>query len=217
MVFYDTPAAVVFLSPLLRPIYIRAKRNETVRKRRELILEFKDCTDAVLTSMRAGSSAENAFRAAGKEMEFFYGPESEICRELALMTRGLDSNVPLEELLEEFAYRSGAEEIQDFADVFAIAKRSGGNMSEILSRTISQIQNRIDVEREIGVMTSSSRLEQRIMDVVPIGIIAYMRLTSEGFMDPLYGSISGVLIMTACLAVYAAAFLMSEKIADIHV
>ena len=217
MVFYDTPMAAVLMSPLIFPICMRERRQEEEKRRQELIREFKECTASVLTAMKSGNSAENAFRSAGEEMAFSYGSGSAICCELDLLARGLDSNVPLENLLYEFAERSGAEEIRDFAEIFAIAKRSGGNMTEIMSRTITQIQNRIDVEREISVMMSSSRLEQRIMDVVPIGIIAYMRLTSEGFMDVLYGNVAGILIMSVCLAVYGAAYLLSEKIAEIHV
>ena len=217
MVFYDTPAAAIVLSPLIFPICMRDRRQREERRRQELVREFKECTASVLTAMKAGNSAENAFRSAGEEMAFSYGSDSAICCELDLITRGLDSNIPLENLLFDFAARSGAEEILDFAEVFAIAKRSGGNMTEIMNRTISQIQNRIDVEREIGVMMSSARLEQNIMDVVPIGIIAYMRLTSEGFMDVLYGNFSGILIMSICLAIYGAAYILSEKIAEIHV
>ena len=217
LVFYDTPLAMVPLLPLARPICRRSREREEERRRGELVLEFKECTAAVLTSMKSGSSAENAFRNAGEEMAFSYGEESAICIEMGLIARGLDSNVPLENLLSDLADRSGAEEIRDFAEVFAIAKRSGGNMTEIMNRTITQIQNRIDVEREISVMMSSSRLEQQIMDVVPIGIIAYMRVTSEGFMDVLYGNPAGVVIMSVCLAVYGAAFVLSEKITAIRV
>ena len=215
LVFYDTPVAVIFLSPLIRPICIRSRQQEDEQRRRELILEFKECMAAVLTAMKSGNSAENSFRSAQREMEFSYGRGSAICQELELISRGLDSNVPLEVLLSEFAQRSRADEIRDFAEVFAIAKRSGGNMTEIMGRTISQIQNRIETEQEIGVMMSSSRLEQRIMDVVPVGIIAYLRLTSEGCMDVLYGNPAGVLVMSLCLGVYLAAFVMSEKISDI--
>ena len=215
LVFYDTPAAAICLAPLIRPICVRSRKQDDEERRRELIQEFKECMSSVLTAMKSGNSAENSFRYAQREMEFAYGRGSAICQELELISRGLDSNVSLEVLLSEFADRSGAEEICDFAEVFAIAKRSGGNMTEIMSRTISQIQNRIEVEQEIAVMMSSSRLEQRIMDVVPVGIIVYLRLTSDGFMDVLYRNAFGILVMSICMLVYLAAYLMSEKISDI--
>lgn len=216
-IFYSSLLAVIFLLPLLVPIFLRRKRKEEDRRRKELVQQFKECSNSILTALKAGKSAENAFRDAVQEMKFLYGEKSEICKELKLIVRGLDNNIPLENLLAEFGEHSGADEIRDFAEVFSIAKRSGGNMTEILGRTITQIQNRIDVEREISVMISNSQLEQSIMDVVPFAIIAYIRISSEGFMDVLYGNAAGILIMTACLVVYLVAFVISERIVAIHV
>ncbi len=216
-VFYSSAAAFLFLLPLLGPIYRRQKRAEEEQQCRELVLEFKECMNSVMTALKAGYSCENAFREAGREMEFLFGNGSRMCKELQLIGGGLDSNVALETLLEEFAMRSGSEEIRDFAEVFTIARRSGGNMTEILQRTMTQIQERIDVEREISILVSSKRLEQLIMDVVPFGIIAYIGISSRGFFDVLYHNPAGIAVMTVCLAVYVAAFRLSERIIAIKV
>ncbi len=216
-VFYSSLLAVPFLLPLLLPFCLRKKRIQEEKRCAELVEEFKECMNSVLTGMKAGYSCENAFREAEKEMQFLYGGQSEICKELRLIRGGLDSNVALEALLNEFALRSGSEEIRDFAEVFAIARKSGGNMTEILQRTMSQIQERIDVEREIRILVSSKKLEQVIMDVVPFGIIAYIGISSRGFFDVLYRNPVGIVVMTVCLAVYMAAFWLSEKIIAIRV
>ncbi len=79
------------------------------------------------------------------------------------------------------------------------------------------IQNRIEVENEINVMISAKKLEQSIMDLVPFIIILYIGVTSKGFFDVLYHNPAGILIMTGCLVVYFAAFLLSEKIIRIRV
>ena len=150
-------------------------------------------------------------------MEFLFGEDSGICRELYRIDRGLDNHIPLEKLLQEFADRCGVDEIQEFAEVFSIAKRSGGNMSEILARTISMIQSRIDVEAEIRVMLSEKVLEQRIMNAVPFLIIFYISASSKGFFNVLYGNLTGVLVMSACLAVYLFAFGLSERIMAIRI
>ena len=55
------------------------------------------------------------------------------------------------------------------------------------------------------------------MNLIPFLIMAYLQLTSAGFFDVLYGNPAGIVIMTGCLAVYLAAFLLSEKIVDIEV
>lgn len=216
-IFYSSLLAAVFLTPLLIPIYLRQKRRSNEKKRKELVTEFKECINSVMMAMKAGYSAENAFLSANREMGFLYGKHSIICRELNLLEGGLENHVPLDQLLSEFAARSKVSEIEDFAEIFMIARKSGGNMTQILSRTVLQIQSRIEVEKEIDVLVSSRKLEQHIMDLVPFAIILYISVFSRGFFDVLYHNPAGILIMTVCLGVYLAAFLLSEKILSIPV
>ena len=55
------------------------------------------------------------------------------------------------------------------------------------------------------------------MNLVPLGIILYMRLTSPGMMSNLYGNTVGIITMTGCLVVYIMGRFLAEKIADIRV
>ena len=55
------------------------------------------------------------------------------------------------------------------------------------------------------------------MDVVPIGIIAYLKISAMGTLDVLYGNLFGVCFMTVCLALYVGAIYLSERILDIRV
>ena len=90
-------------------------------------------------------------------------------------------------------------------------------MTDILSRTITLIQSRIEVEREIQVLLSARKMEQHIMDLVPFFIIIYIQLTSPGFFDVLYHNAAGVLFMSICLILYLFSFVLSEKILAIRV
>lgn len=215
--FYQSPLAVPFLVPLVIPVSYSCRRRRMRKQHKERTEQFKEMMTAVLTSLRAGYSAENAIRDSYREMEFQYGAGSWICTEILRIIHGMNNRIPVEKLLLEFSERSGLEEVKEFAQVFVIARKKGGNMSQILQRSISLIQSRIDVESEIAVMISQKRMEQTIMDVVPFVIILYIRMTSPGFFDVLYHNAAGVMIMTICLAVYCAALLLSEKIIDIRV
>ena len=90
-------------------------------------------------------------------------------------------------------------------------------MTDILSRTITLIQSRIEVETEIQVMLSAKKMEQHIMDLVPFFIIVYIQLSSPGFFDVLYHNMAGILFMSICLVLYLSAFVLSEKILAIKV
>jgi tight adherence protein B len=135
-----------------------------------------------------------------------------ICQELNLMKRGLVLNQTLEELLWDFGRRSGVDEITEFAEVFSIAKRSGGNLGEVITQCAGQISHRTESEEEIQTLLSNKRLEQKIMNVMPFGILLYVESSNPTYFDMLYHNFSGVVIMTLCLAVYLAAYVLAERI-----
>lgn len=215
--FYRSVVAAVLMLPLVYPLTKRELRIRNKKRQRALTISFREVMNSVSASLKAGYSAENAFRAAYADMVMLFGRKSPIAEELYRIGTGMDSNVPLERLLKDFARRAGSEEITEFAEVFAIAKRSGGNMAAIMDRTSALIRSRLDTEEEIGVLISAKKMEQKIMDLVPFLILLYISAASGGFFDVLYHNPAGILIMTGCMGAYLAAFLLSEKIADIRV
>ena len=188
-----------------------------MRNRRLVGIQFRDAISSVLTCLKAGYSAENAFIEACHDMEMLYGKKSLICSALIRLKKGLKNNVPIEKLIYKMGKDTGNPDIMDFAEVFAVAKKSGGNMTQIIGRTITVISEKMDVEKEIDVLISAKRMEARIMNLVPFFIIFYISLTSFGFFDPLYHNLFGIIFMTVCAGLYITAYLMSERIVNINV
>lgn len=202
--------AVVYIS-------LRRTREKCARERRErLAVQFKDTVLAVSAGMQAGRAAENAFLEAEGEIRGLYGRESEMARELALLRKGLRNQLPLEQMLLNLGERSGVEEIRDFTEVFAVAKRMGGNLKEIIRRTAELTQQRMDVDREIGTLLASKRYEQKVMTLIPFLLFGYMQISSKGFFDILYHNAAGILVMTICLAIYLAACVLGDRLMDIR-
>lgn len=215
--FYRSWIACVVLMPGLIIFMKRKKRELAKRKRQELSMQFKDMILSVAAGQKAGYSIENAFREAYGDMAMLYGEKSVICTELKYILTGLDNNVVLEKLLYSLGARSGLPDVMQFADVFLIAKRSGGNMTDILAKTATVIEKKAETDKEIQLMISGKKTEQKIMNMVPFLIIFYVGTTSRGFFDVLYHNLIGVIVMTVCLGFYLAAYVLSEKIVDIEV
>lgn len=193
----------------------RKRRREKIREaRRKLVLQFQECILSVAASLRTGYSAENAFLESLQDMRRLYGENADICREIELIRRGLVINITLEELLEDFGRRSGSEEIRDFAEVFVIAKRSGGSIPEIITASVQLIKQRIQAEEDIHAALSSRKLEQRIMNAMPFVIVLYIESTNKGYFDSLYHNFFGAVIMSVCLAVYLGAGFLAGHILD---
>ncbi len=194
----------------------RAIREGQAARQNELASQFLDALRTVSASLLAGVSMENAWREASKEVGNLYGNDAILLHELDEINHSVAVNMPIEKLLDEFADRSGNADIMSFAEVFAFAKRSGGNFASIIEETSEHMRARHDTEREIQVLVASRKLEQRVMNVVPIFILAYLKLTSGEFLVPLYGNLFGVFFMTACLGMYGITIFLADKILDIQ-
>lgn len=214
--FYDS-----WLGMILVPVmYLIIRRRQILaaiaQRQRQLEREFLDALRTVSASLLAGYSMENAWRQAQREIESAYGKQSFLYRELEWMNHSLGYNMPLEQLISNFAVRTGNADIASFSEVFAFAKRSGGNFVTIIEGTTQHMRVRYETEREIQVLVASRQMEQKVMNVMPILILAYLKVTSSGFLDVLYGNTAGVLFMSGCLLAYGGAILLAEKILDIR-
>ena len=79
------------------------------------------------------------------------------------------------------------------------------------------MQKKLEVRQEIQLMVAAKRLEQNIMNIVPFGILAYLKLTSADFLSIVYGNVFGICFMSICLGVYGFALFLSDRILEIKV
>ena len=80
-----------------------------------------------------------------------------------------------------------------------------------------RISAKIEVEREVDTVIAGKKLEGKIMSVMPFLILTYLNIASKEFIDPLYGNLSGVFVMSAALLIFAGATAINRRISDIKV
>ena len=215
--FYRHVAAFL---PLLLPgrIYYRKEAEELLQKKTEDVrLQFKEMLFLAVAGQRAGYSVENAFFKGYEDLQSLYGRDSAVCKMLREVKSGTENNIPMGELWKRIGEKSGIVEIAEFASVFIVAKESGGGMAAMLENTAQTIAEKAETKKEIAVLLSAKRLEQKIMNLMPCLLLLYMNAASPGYFGALYGSVEGVLIMTVCLSCYLFVFGVSEKIAKIEI
>ena len=206
------------LAAVIAGVYVRMKREELAWKRKQLLhYHFRDFLAALHTAMLAGYSVENGVKQAAKDLERLYGSSDVLCVELHDILRQMHFQKPVEVLFRDLGRRSGLEDIRNFAGILSIAKRTGGNMNMILQCTWRNLCGKIDTKQEIDTMIAARKYEQKLMSLMPAGIILYLRLTFQGFIERMYGNPAGVLVMTVCLGVYAGAYFFGKKLTDIRV
>lgn len=215
--FYNSWLAVFGLSPLAL-IYLYQWRKECCREKEMQFREqFKDAMQMFSSALRTGYSVENAIREAERELRPVYPRSCRIREEFERMVHRLDMNMTVEQVLKDFARRVRQEDAEHFAEVFVIAKRTGGDSISVLKSSIRTIGDKIEVERQIQTMLAAKNLEFKIMCVIPLGMVMYMRIAFPEFLDVLYGSVAGVFLMSVCLGVYILAYWLGKRMIRIEV
>lgn len=215
---YKSLPVFLILGPVtafLLPVFMKPKLKKARLER--LTVQFREAIGILNGYISAGSSVENAFGTSAGQLEKLYGKNAEITAEFRRISVFVQLNRPVGEVLQDFADRSGLQDIRNFAEVFIIAGKTGGNLRDIIDRTATVLREKMAVGEEIINMTASRRYEQKVMDVIPFFIILYLDLTSPGFLDIMYTTLIGRLVMTGCLAMIAVAYFLSAKLLDIRV
>lgn len=198
--------------------FLKMQRKKcTARQQRELNYQFRDALTAMNVAVQAGYSAENAVRASVKDLGRLYEKGSDILDEFRYIESQLRLSVPVEELFLDLGKRSGVEDIENFAAVFYTAKRTGGDMTQVIQKVARMLSDKIEVKKEIEATLAAKKSEQMVMSIMPAGIICYLKLTSPGFLDVLYGNPFGICAMTVCMVIYGLSYWLGVKIVDIEV
>ena len=214
-VFFENVIAAVVLSAAVA-VAAQEPFREYCKKQRlkKLLLQFKDLLETLTSSYSAGQTTTMAFADAMGEMASLYGENSDIVSELRMINAGLQHNYNIEDLLLNFAQRSGLDDVDSFANVFEVCNRKGGNIKQIVAETRSVINDKIEIEMEIQTMIAGAKNELNIMMVMPFIIMLAMRglgSTATGASALLINFIAKLV----ALGIFAGAYVVGSKLVDI--
>lgn len=213
---YNSLLFGILLLPYI-PYYVKEKRNKLKEGRKwKLNLQFRDSINCISSALESGYSIENAIKEAYDDMKLSYREDDLIMRELKMIIGAISNNRTIEEVFLEFSERSGIEDIKSFADIFATAKRTGGNLILIIKSTADVIHTRVELKRELRTVIASKKYEADIMKIIPFGILIYLRLFSPDMVRALYGNLFGIVFMTVILLIYLILCKISDQIVKIE-
>lgn len=215
--FYESLIAFLVLLPFGAWYFLRWEEECIRKKQREFQEQFREAIQSISASMRVGYSVENAIKETKKDLSVLYNENMAIQREFTHMVRQIYLQVPMEQIMEEWADRVQQEDVRNFVNVFVMAKKSGGNMIGIMRNSADQIRDKLEVRSEIETMLAARKYEFKVMSAIPFGMIAYMKVSFSEFMGILYGNLLGIGVMSICLAIYFGAYTLGERIVNIEV
>ncbi len=217
-IFYRSHIICILLCPLAL-LYPRIKTRSIIEKRKyELNIQFRDMLYSLSSALSAGKSLELAFRDILSDLEVLYPfPDTPIITEVEYIVRKIEMNETVEEALCDFANRVHLEDVDNFVDVIRICKRTGGNIIEVLKNTSNIINDKIEIKHEINTLLAQRNLERKLLNLLPPAMVLIISASSYEYIQPVFTTIPGRLVMTVAILLLAAAYFISKKIMDIKV
>lgn len=199
--------AVRFFVPAISDMLLN-RRNKALER------QFMDMLEALSASLSAGNTMFNAIVNARSDLLNQYSEKDLIIVELDEIVAGTENGKMLEEMLLSFGQRSGNEDIQNFGNVISNCYRIGGNFGDVVRRTREIISDKVAVADEIATKIASNKLQHNAMCIMPIALVAMLKLSSPEFASNLAAPI-GVIVTTVALGIFVASYFWGQKIINI--
>lgn len=198
-------------------LFLPMRVSSIIAKRKnELNHQFRDMLDALTTSLGAGKNVNDSFHSVYSDLKVQYDEDAYILKELQVIISGINNNIAIEDLLEDFGIRSNIDDIRSFANVFKISYRKGGNIKDVIRNTHSILSDKMEISEDIETLVTSNRTEQNIMIVMPILLIGVIKMMSPEFAQNFVTG-SGLISTTIAIGIFIGAYYIGKEILDIKV
>lgn len=177
--------AVISLMIIWTLVKQRASRRATLFER-----QLIDALELSARSLRAGHPLAGAFRLASEEIPAPVGTVfAEICQQEHL-------GVSFDGALRRVAATCSSRDMKLFATSVAIQLRSGGNLADMMDRLVAVMRDRIRLNRRARVLTAQTQFSKRVLIILPFAIFVLLNVFRPGYMEPLYTTPLGKLLLT---------------------
>ncbi len=81
---------------------------------------------------------------------------------------------------------------------------------QIIRQSSTVITEKIETKTEIDTLLAEKKMEQKVLTVMPIGLVYMLTVTTGGFMDPIFTTWAGRGVATLGLALIMVGFLWQK-------
>ena len=203
--FFESVIAYIILIPFVLLYISQVRKKLIVKRKNELKIQFCEGLEGIETLLKSGNSIEWAFNKVLGELEHLQGKDSYMVKEVEHINKCIELDISIEAAINDLAIRADIDEIYNFAEVFAISKRADGNIIKVISNVCNNIRDNENMNRQIRMSISGVLQEITIMKVMPLGILLYLKVFSNGYFDSVHETMMGQFIMFIVLIVYIVA------------
>ena len=198
-------AAGAFCLPRVVVNWLRVRRLERFN------LQLLEALPMMANALRAGFSINQAFESVAE------GTDAPMSQEISLFLQQLRVGVSFSEALTALDERVGSEDLTLVCTAIDIARRSGGNLTEIFDSIAETIRARLRIHQHVRTLTAQGRLQGLIIGAMPFLLGIGMTIFKPNLMLPFLGSLVGVVTVVAVTLMVALGGLLIRKIVNIDV
>jgi Flp pilus assembly protein TadB len=170
-----------------------------------------DALQLVAGAMRAGFTLNQAIGTVARE-----GNEptaSEFGRVLTEVRLGAE----IEDALDSAAARLRSYDLELVVMAIRTAREVGGNLAEVLQTTAATMRERVQLHRQVQVLSAEGRLSAKVLTALPFLLAAYLLAFKRGYLNPLVSSGVGICLLIAGVVLLAIGTFWLSRIVKIEV
>jgi len=188
--------------------YVRFLR---VRRRLKFNEQLVTALGTMSNALRAGFSINQAFESVVET------GEKPISQEFSVLLQQLRVGMSFEDALASLDRRVASDDLTLVCTSIDIARRTGGNLTEIFDRISETIRSRMRIERRVRTLTAQGRMQGLIVTGMPFVLGIAMLVLKPEVMRPFLFSLRGVICVAIVLALVTVGWLFIRKIVRIEV
>ncbi len=197
--------AFVFTLPSKYVKILREKRR--IKFNEQLV----DALGTMSNALRAGFSINQAFESVVNN------GENPIAQEFSVLLQQLRIGMSFEEALASLDNRVQSDDLTLVCTSIDIARRTGGNLTEIFDTISNTIRGRMKIERRIRTLTAQGRMQGLIVSGMPLFLGVVMTIMKPNVMKPFIFSLNGAVCIGITIALVTVGWLIIRKIIKIEV
>ena len=188
--------------------YARWLNARYVRKFDE---QLTDALGTMSNALRAGFSIAQAFESVA---EADLHPISD---EFALLLQQMRVGMSFDDALASMEKRVCSNDLSLVVTAIDIARKTGGNLTEIFDSISNTIRGRMRVERKVRTLTAQGRLQGLVVSLMPVILCVIMTMMKPNLMIPFLTSLSGIVCLLVASVMVFVGWLVIRKIVTIKV
>lgn len=181
------------------------------RRRRKFNEQLVEALGQISNALRAGFSITQAFESVVQNAD------KPLAQEFRVFLQQQRVGIGFSAALEALDRRVGSEDLNLVCSAMEIARRTGGNLTEIFDKIALTIRERMRIERRVMTLTAQGRMQGIIVGSMPFLVGIGMAVLRPGIMMPFLHSPQGLAAMAAVLVLVALGAVVIRKIIKIDV